>query len=98
MNTILLIAGTFFLFGCQILKFEYGIGGHCNPPIQSSVLNILLRMFWKMTAHLTGIIVLLALLTLLSFLFTCPMYQSSSYLVPTQIGYNDLNAILISKS
>ena len=91
MNTILLIAGTFFLVWLSDLNASMGIGGSIVILLSSMVLNIpqdVLETF--QTVHIpTGIIVLLALLTLVFSYLLALMYRAR-YLVPVnKIGLHN---------
>lgn len=91
MNTILLIAGTFFLVWLSDLNASMGIGGSIVILLSSMVLNIpqdVLETF--QTVHIpTGIIVLLALLTLVFSYLLAIMYRAR-YLVPVnKIGLHN---------
>lgn len=91
MNTLLLIAGTFFLVWLSDLNASMGIGGSIVILLSSMVLNIpqdVLETF--QTVHIpTGIIVLLALLTLVFSYLLALMYRAR-YLVPVnKIGLHN---------
>ncbi|HET4403445.1 TPA: accessory Sec system protein translocase subunit SecY2 [Streptococcus pneumoniae] len=91
MNTLLLIAGTFFLVWLSDLNASMGIGGSIVLLLSSMVLNIpqdVLETF--QTVHIpTGIIVLLALLTLVFSYLLALMYRAR-YLVPVnKIGLHN---------
>ncbi|HGP8436686.1 TPA: accessory Sec system protein translocase subunit SecY2 [Streptococcus pneumoniae] len=91
MNTILLIAGTFFLVWLSDLNASMGIGGSIVILLSSMVLNILQDVLETFqTVHIpTGIIVLLALLTLVFSYLLALMYRAR-YLVPVnKIGLHN---------
>lgn len=91
MNTLLLIAGTFFLVWLSDLNASMGIGGSTVILLSSMVLNIpqdVLETF--QTVHIpTGIVVLLVFMTIIfSYLFAL-MYRAR-YLVPvSKIGLHN---------
>ena len=91
MNTLLLIAGTFFLVWLSDLNASMGIGGSIVILLSSIVLNIpqdVIETF--QTVHIpTGIIVLLALLTVVFSYLLAIMYRAR-YLVPVnKIGLHN---------
>ena len=91
MNTLLLIAGTFFLVWLSDLNASMGVGGSIVILLSSIVLNIpqdVIETF--QTVHIpTGIIVLLALLTVVFSYLLAIMYRAR-YLVPVnKIGLHN---------
>ena len=91
MNTLLLIAGAFFLIWLSDLNASMGIGGSIVILLSSIVLNIpqdVLETF--QTVHIpTGIIVLLVLLTIIFSYLLAIMYRAR-YLVPVnKIGLHN---------
>lgn len=91
MNTLLLIAGTFFLVWLSDLNASMGIGGSIVILLSTIVLNIpqdVLETF--QTVHIpTGIIVLLILLTVVFSYLLAIMYRAR-YLVPVnKIGLHN---------
>ncbi|VOG35837.1 preprotein translocase subunit SecY [Streptococcus pneumoniae] len=91
MNTILLIAGTFFLVWLSDLNASMGIGGSTVILLSSIVLNIpqdVLETF--QTVHIpTGIVVLLVFMTIIFSYLLALMYRAR-YLVPvSKIGLHN---------
>lgn len=91
MNTILLIAGTFFLVWLSDLNASMGIGGSIVILLSSIVLNIpqdVLETF--QTVHIpTGIVVLLVFMTIIFSYLLALMYRAR-YLVPvSKIGLHN---------
>ncbi|HHG7825282.1 TPA: accessory Sec system protein translocase subunit SecY2 [Streptococcus pneumoniae] len=91
MNTILLIAGTFFLVWLSDLNASMGIGGSIVILLSSMVLNIpqdVLETF--QTVHIpTGIVVLLVFMTIIFSYLLALMYRAR-YLVPvSKIGLHN---------
>ncbi|HHG7593027.1 TPA: accessory Sec system protein translocase subunit SecY2 [Streptococcus pneumoniae] len=91
MNTILLIAGTFFLVWLSDLNASMGIGGSTVILLSSIVLNIpqdVLETF--QTVHIpTGIVVLLVFMTIIFSYLLALMYRAR-YLVPVgKIGLHN---------
>ncbi|HHG7535601.1 TPA: accessory Sec system protein translocase subunit SecY2 [Streptococcus pneumoniae] len=91
MNTILLIAGTFFLVWLSDLNASMGIGGSTVILLSSMVLNIpqdVLETF--QTVHIpTGIVVLLVFMTIIFSYLLALMYRAR-YLVPVgKIGLHN---------
>lgn len=91
MNTILLIAGTFFLVWLSDLNASMGIGGSTVILLSSMVLNIpqdVLETF--QTVHIpTGIVVLLVFMTIIFSYLLALMYRAR-YLVPvSKIGLHN---------
>ena len=99
MNTLLLIAGAFFLIWLSDLNASMGIGGSIVILISSIVLNIpqdVIETF--QTVHIPiGIIVLLALLTVVFSYLLAIMYRARYLVLLIKLAYTIvLNAILIS--
>lgn len=91
MNTLLLIAGTFFLVWLSDLNASMGIGGSTVILLSSMVLNIpqdVLETF--QTVHIpTGIVVLLVFMTIIFSYLLALMYRAR-YLVPvSKIGLHN---------
>ncbi|HGQ0792178.1 preprotein translocase subunit SecY [Streptococcus pneumoniae] len=91
MNTILLIAGTFFLVWLSDLNASMGIGGSIVILLSSIVLNIpqdVLETF--QTVHIpTGIVVVLVFMTIIFSYLLALMYRAR-YLVPvSKIGLHN---------
>ncbi|VRF03846.1 preprotein translocase subunit SecY [Streptococcus pneumoniae] len=91
MNTLLLIAGTFFLVWLSDLNASMGIGGSIVILLSSIVLNIpqdVLETF--QTVHIpTGIVVLLVFMTIIFSYLLALMYRAR-YLVPvSKIGLHN---------
>lgn len=91
MNTLLLIAGTFFLVWLSDLNASMGIGGSTVILLSSIVLNIpqdVLETF--QTVHIpTGIVVLLVFMTIIFSYLLALMYRAR-YLVPvSKIGLHN---------
>lgn len=91
MNTLLLIAGTFFLVWLSDLNASMGIGGSIVILLSSIVLNIpqdVLETF--QTVHIpTGIVVLLVFMTIIFSYLLALMYRAC-YLVPvSKIGLHN---------
>ncbi|VSP40635.1 preprotein translocase subunit SecY [Streptococcus pneumoniae] len=91
MNTLLLIAGTFFLVWLSDLNASMGIGGSTVILLSSMVLNIpqdVLETF--QTVHIpTGIVVLLVFMTIIFSYLLALMYRAR-YLVPVnKIGLHN---------
>lgn len=91
MNTLLLIAGTFFLVWLSDLNASMGIGGSTVILLSSMVLNIpqdVLETF--QTVHIpTGIVVLLVFMTIIFSYLLALMYRVR-YLVPvSKIGLHN---------
>ena len=91
MNTLLLIAGTFFLVWLSDLNASMGIGGSIVILLSSIIINIpqdVIETF-KLVHIPTGIIVLLALLTVVFSYLLAIMYRAR-YLVPVnKIGLHN---------
>lgn len=91
MNTLLLIAGTFFLVWLSDLNASMGIGGSTVILLSSMVLNILQDVLETFqTVHIpTGIVVLLVFMTIIFSYLLALMYRAR-YLVPvSKIGLHN---------
>ncbi|HHG7722699.1 TPA: accessory Sec system protein translocase subunit SecY2 [Streptococcus pneumoniae] len=91
MNTLLLIAGTFFLVWLSDLNASMGIGGSTVILLSSMVLNIpqdVLETF--QTVHIpTGIVVLLVFMTIIFSYLLALMYRARYLVLVSKIGLHN---------